>query len=79
MFLRRSAQLKDSTAEDFQSRAYEAGSIPVTITCPQCGISRSGSAEDVLQWRAEHHCRTRERPAKILRFPIQFPGKQGRN
>ena len=79
MFFRRNTVLKDPPAKDFQSRAYAAGDVQVTIHCPQCGISRSGSAEQVLQWRAEHECPASERSTRILRFRSQFPSKPGRN
>ena len=30
----------------------------IKITCPLCGASRDGDANEVLSWQTEHPCRT---------------------
>lgn len=73
-----SAPSNDQPAKDFQSRAYEAGSMSVTIICPLCGISRTAAIEEMLQWRTEHQCRPPRPQPNVVRFPSRFSGKQTR-
>lgn len=37
------------------------GNLCIKITCPLCGVSRVGDADEVLKWQTEHLCRHAEK------------------
>jgi hypothetical protein len=31
--------------------------LRIKITCPLCGVTRDGNANEVVNWQTEHRCR----------------------